>query len=60
MIGRAQFSIPAHECGPVLNPRLEPIECRNTTPREIPDGHYVALRAERGEWLIVADLGDRR
>lgn len=54
-----QYDIPAGEIADVLTSRLEPIEARNDTRHEIPGGHYVAVRAERGVWLIVADLGKR-
>lgn len=57
MKGLTQFEIPANECGPVYTPRMEPYDCRNGTGRDIPENHFVALRAERGMWVIVADLG---
>lgn len=60
MKGLTQFSIPANESGPVLTYRGEPFTCPNATGRDIPADHFVAVKAERGEWVIVADLGERR
>lgn len=59
MKARAQFEIAPGEIGPVLTHRLEPVDARNGTDREIPGGHYVAIRIERRELVIVADLGKR-
>jgi hypothetical protein len=57
-----QFEIPAGARGPVFrnSMNLEPIDARNTTDREIPAGHLVAVKAECGELLIVCDLGEPR
>ena len=55
-----QFEIPSGARGPVFrnSMNLEPVDARNVTDREIPAQHFVAVKAEGGELLIVCDLGE--